>query len=569
MRRVFIVLVEAGGIQPFVFDTDKRRENVGASQLVHEFGTTWVDDAIAELQLVTGPIETAMVEKVVATAGRLTLLVDDGDLGRRFVTALTMRALREAPGLDVCGVVTGSFEWEDPGGPGNPPVHQAIQHANALLPEVRARRPGPELRFMRLPPVDECRSSGLPAKSVDHRGDPKSAPSLARLAAAGRALDRLAGALGQDRDELEAVLDHLAQPDEVDGVLDRSAREAVWVGVVHADGNGVGRLFRDFGAHAATVKSGIAPNRGYVDALRAFSQALDACAERALVSALAVVPPTELDRRDRAGKAPTTVVVPTVLPLVVGGDDLTVLCDGASALRFAQSFLRAFEHQTESEPAVARIAQAATGSARLGASAGVAIVKPHFPFAAAYVLAEDLLRRAKVVKRLVSTPCSALDFHVHHDPSGGDLGQIESRLRPVAERQQGSPRGETSPKGTKLWGGPYIVTGSDRLPDGEAWCERHLWEGLERRVAALGARDPGTGRLRLPGSHTHDLRQALFLGRLAADRRLRYITPRYGDGLAALMAGDGTLFWREEDGWVTGLLDAMDASAFLRAPVAP
>src|SRR5262249_18890998 len=141
------------------------------------------------------------------------------------------------------------------------------------------------------------------------------------------------------------------------------------------------------------------------------------------------------------------VVLP-ILPILLGGDDMTVVCDGQAALRFTHDFLTGFERQTadlqtkneelqrELSGVIPQIAENALGKSRLSACAGVAIVKPHFPFSAAYDLSEQLIRSAKQVKKeLLNTnqkdtpepppyPCSALDFHALYDASGSNLSHI-------------------------------------------------------------------------------------------------------------------------------------------------
>lgn len=198
--------------------------------------------------------------------------------------------------------------------------------------------------------------------------------------------------------------------------------------VVHADGNGLGQIFTSFETHV-----GAPGNRAYADALRGFSDDVDRAALRAFREALATV--KEVD-----GKVP-------ILPLVLGGDDLAVVCDGDVGLPFAAAYLRAFETATEGLlPALPR----------LGAAAGVAIVKPHFPFSTAYDLAEELTEEAKVVKKEIMEPASALSFHVLYDSAASSLSDLRDR---VTYQEDGGT--------VRLTAQPYVVT-----PVEDAWA-RH------------------------------------------------------------------------------------------------
>src|SRR5690606_5681066 len=77
----------------------------------------------------------------------------------------------------------------------------------------------------------------------------------------------------------------------------------------------------------------------------------------------------------------TRVLLP-LRPILLGGDDLTFLCDGRVALALTEAALKAFEAEV---PSLGRVT----------ACAGVAIVPAHAPFAQAYALAEALCRHAK------------------------------------------------------------------------------------------------------------------------------------------------------------------------------
>src|SRR5690606_21404038 len=161
---MYVVLIRTAGNQRYIFSSGKRKEIAGASELIARVNNSWVWDALRE----EFPgfsrdwrIGAAAAELVVAGAGRIVVLVDDPARGRKLVTRVTTRALCEAPGLDVCGVVV---ECQ----PGS--LSETIREAERKLQEVREARPGPEIRFPRLPLVEDCASNGLPATEIRPEG---------------------------------------------------------------------------------------------------------------------------------------------------------------------------------------------------------------------------------------------------------------------------------------------------------------------------------------------------------------------------------------------------------------
>jgi hypothetical protein len=534
-----LALIETAGNQAFIFATNKLRENVGASELTYRTGTQlvlevvagvggpalWDEDSSALCRALLDrtrnlPLERneSAVEVVLAVSGKALLLTRDRDTARDIIQRVTTRALKEAPGLDVRGALSGEFDLA------GRPIHDAVGEVHRNLEESRSHAPGPALRFLRLPVVAECATSGLPAARYDAslgaqaEHGPRSAVALGKQEATQRGLDRM----------LAVVKRH-----GIKVPLPRSTTELEdlgcdWLAVVHADGNGLGGVFLQFDQHAE------GDNRAYLDQLRRFSLALDGCTEAAFCKALANL--ERYARREKRGREYLPVV-----PLVLGGDDLTVVCDGRRAARFACDFLRAFEDETARDDVIPQVMGKA-GRQNVSSCAGVAIVKPHFPFHAAYGLAEELLRSAKGRK-----PHSAVDFHVLYDASGPDLERIRRKL--LVDGAQ-----------TQLFARPYVVT------RGVAADGRHL-DDLARRLNAVRYRDE-EGR-RLPGSMLHELREGLFLGHEAADARMRLVRRRYQrpegpdiDDLLGNTADAGTLFWQEDGRRLTGLLDAMELAEF-------
>lgn len=524
MLLVRLVVFEAWNISPFMLVTNKRREIAGASELITYLDRQWVHDALQELFAGFDPerrIEEQPAELVEAGAGTVKVLVRDRDRARELVSAVTLRALREAPGLDVFGVVSEQFDWDTLGS-----LAAAVSDVRAGSVAARLGRPGPDVRFRRLPVVDECASTGLPAQLLardpEDRLVARSAESQAKWVAyglqdSGHGLDRLAELAGVQPHALKASIRHLSDT-------------ATWVGVVYADTNGLGAVFQ-----ALESAGRQRPNREYVAELRDLSGRLRACAAASVREAIEQV-------------ESVSDMKPAVVPLIVGGDDLVLLCDGVVALPLAEAYLRAFERATAADPTVSTALER-TGATRLSCSCGVAIVKAHFPFDSAVRLAQALLEdEAKQVKDAVPGSTSALAFHVLYDSTDVDL----ARIRAKTSREPA----------VHLIAQPYVV--SDPVDEPVAWARGRHWDDLLRRANALSRRDDDGERL-IPASQAHDLREALFAGLRVADARYANLRQRYGQrGLGELAGEPGSLFWRDGEGQhLTGLLDAMDAVEFL------
>ncbi len=426
----FLVLIETSGNQSYVFATNKLRENVGASELIYRAGTQWVLEAIAEnggasfwsddpqrmrekLRQQRTPLRQPGAqggfEVVTAVSGKALFVTDAKDKAENVIEAVTLRALQEAPGLDVCGAIQ---EFDDP-----LKLPQVMVQLHQRFNQIRSTRPQPLARFARLPFVAPCAHSGGAANRPDG-GETTSQMCVSksdqevRKKWRDRAL-RMIRSVDESSRELELA-------DQIDDL------GADWLAVVHADGSGFGQIILNFEKYCGDDKS------AYLQTFREFSLDIDAAAEQAFTEACKLLAKRPHPRRRRKSKS----ILP-VVPLVVGGDDLTVLIDGVYALEFTETYLAAFEDAIAQGPTSSEIAKRAFGVSYLGAGAGVAIVKPQFPFFSAYELASELIKQAKdPVKQRVRTadgddrpyPCSSLDFHVLFDASFTGLDDLRSQL---------------------------------------------------------------------------------------------------------------------------------------------
>lgn len=510
-----LVLIETAGNQRYIFATNKLRECLGASQAIHSVGHEV-------------PIEGSQ-QPILQTSGKAMVLCESAADARALISTVTRQALAGKPGLDVRGVHVRA----PPPDAMAAEFHQAVLTAYERMEEARILWPGPESRFLSLPPIARCATSGLPAECFDRkRPDP-----AARSAAARAKRDAMPAGRARMQKYFHGKLKFPDDPDDLQKNLSES-----WLGVVHADINDLGAVFRDLGSITDGKDGGAATGQDYIHQMREFSSGVDRAVSEALTAAIEIASNHWL-MLNKDKKDPETL---PVLPIVVGGDDLTVLCDGRLALPLAHAFLTAFEEKSQ-EGVVGEIAKVRnkSGGAGLTACAGVAIVKSHYPFHAAYDMAEWLTKSAKRVKGL-SAACSALDFHLHYDAGGNDVGAIRRHWR-----QKGAAGGLDR----VLTGRPYVVTPRDTLEllleeDDRRAVEPHHWDSLMNAAhACRPARDeddaPGLGN-----SQLHVLRADLFVATTEeepddptpADRRLNLLLRRAGtNGKTPTALVDGEL----------------------------
>lgn len=530
-----LVLIETSGNQRYIFATNKLRENVGASELTYQVGTIVVREAVKRItsrdvpdDLTKEPaIENTKngtdVEVIIATSGKALLLVRDKMNAKEIVKCVTRTALEKMPGITVHGAIC---KVEDD----LSDIHNAVGKVHRRLETIRYQMPSNEQRFLRLPFVAPCATSGLPANIVKHYKKEEEARRYSQVSVA-KSDNRDSG---YERIKNDFRGFQFIEPEDID--------KCDWIAVIHADGNGVGEIFLKFDRHSKKNQ------RDYINYYRIFSNQLDACTKHATSYALQQM-------KKYFGDQPLPIV-----PLVLGGDDLTVICDGQYALKFTYDFLTDFESQTSQKPIIKEIARNAFGVERLGICAGIAIIKPHYPFHQAYELAEQLLKSAKQVKKQVvqddgrQYPCSALDFHIVYDSTSTDLDMIREERLTADEKK------------TKLYAKPYVVTDNLDGHNTNPWLQPRKFEELKKRVEAMiaPAKEDSTRRA-LPNSKLHEIRQALFRGKEVADAEAKLIENRLsseGKDQFDKLKCEGSIFFGVGDENLTHFLDAIEVVDF-------
>ena len=427
-----LVMLQTNSNQPFIFSSPRLREQIGASFEITLL-SRWVKEE-AEKLLKPKPLPTSFW--VSDSSGKVIVRFtetdgDPKDLAKRLIREVTLRALTDAPGLDVTGVFvkasSSAVEADD------------LQELDRVFLEYSLKRRPAAARFPQFPFLERGSESALPASAslgalkfsqeslqpnIFDESSPLSLPSRVKRAFASTSrkqqVDDVQERLAKQGMELkqEPQLDptKLAAAFQ-DGEESEDAKNMLSsVGVVHIDGNGVGAIMRDLGsAHSEAQEAGVRVSADEVhtepnDALQAFIMVVNKRLDKTVKDAIA------LSWYDVQELTPDTVV--PIVPVLVGGDDVTVYTDGRYAIPFAEAYIRHYEELTEKDELLKQLAVIAGAETPgpLTASAGVAIVGRNFPFHIAYDLAEGLVSRGKKLgKKPDASPCSTIDFHVRRD----------------------------------------------------------------------------------------------------------------------------------------------------------
>ena len=335
------------------------------------------------------------------------------------------------------------------------------------------------------------------------------------------------------------------------------------VAVIHIDGNGVGGIMKELNSSKDRVAPGVFKakvgcDRDDPDALRRFLRAVNRHLDDAVTLAFAAAWTriAELSRHDddRAGRRHTAI---PVVPVILGGDDVTVITSGDYALPFAAAYLRYYEEATRSDP-ILRYLTPPEGqdTGPMTAAAGVAIVKRNFPFHIAYELAEKLVERAKKVGKTACPPCSTLDYHVLFDttvldPDEAIRGYKSFTTRPfrlLNDETPSTPCTCNDGSRTADSGGDEDSTSADSSTNDS----RHeSWEVTRRRVArfkgvSLGSTDESRSKTDLepfPRTRAARIRGLLSSGRTqTADDEWAVAREEVGDWIDTELGGVGAVF---------------------------
>lgn len=489
--------IDVLGIQGYVFASNRLRDVLAASWMVDHVVNRDADSLV----------QWGMTDDRVLLAAGGNAIVEFASLddARSWTRRYTRWLQDEAPGIEVAVAHRAydgrSLAW------GLKAL--AVDLARAKL----ERRPSaPQLG---LGVTAACSVTGLPATSIDQRDRVPISRRIEILRSGEvqrRAKERWDSHLPKILERARGW--NVDFPLEID-LMGRSRGETSLVGIVHVDGNGVGKAINAWLNRC--LEEDVGDDRARTE-YREWSHAIDELGEsvlRAIIRRVAscifeeanehgeklcAVRGTPHDlgfplrdwRDDKTRRSAKHTVFLPFRPVLLGGDDLTFVCDGRIALDLAAAALREFEaHQ------IPHIGQG--GCMRtLSACAGAALVKAHAPFRRSYDLAGSLCASGKRARQDVNQQARVdsgcwLDWHAGSTRPAETVQDLRRR-----EYQDGN-----------LTMRPYPLVHFDGREQSWAWLDTELvgpgntpetakqglrgaacWAGSRNRVKRLGSLVP-------------------------------------------------------------------------------
>jgi hypothetical protein len=406
------------GIQSFIFETNKLKEIVGASELVEQICTTEFGKFCKEQFNYTVIPDNFIVK----AAGNLKYIVDE-NVCEKIAKNFPKHISNFAPGITISQAAVKLTEN----------IKNDIDKLEKLLKIQRNKVAMPiEIGFMGLERARRTGKVGFEFRKnevVDRGTTLKQDEINKRL---------FVNFTGKSIEEIKIK----QIPYDIENIT--KSAENSWLAIIHADGNGLGKVLQNLPIciENSDLFQNSKPEQQQelqIKVFRLFSEKLETATKEAAQIAFNSVLSIELQEEIEKGNATYPM-----RPVVLGGDDLTIIIRADLAYNFTKEFLRAFEIKTEEH--FAELKQ--YGLTKLTACAGIAYIKDSYPFHYGVDLAESLTKEAKKFSRLVDkdNQPSSLSFYKVQSSFTDELKEMKMRTH------------EASESNVSFDYGPYLLT---------------------------------------------------------------------------------------------------------------
>jgi len=388
------------GIQSYIFETNKLREIVGASEIVEKMCTTWFKTFIDKKG-----IEGKFYLKA---AGNIRFETEDENSAKTIFKKYHKKLLKKAPGVPFSQAVVEIDNNDE---------NKAIDELDAKL---RAQRNRPLYDF----------DLGLMARRKNRRtGNP--AYKKATKSNDNEILDIITWAKHENKEatalQKKTDINGITYPIEFKIIAKGSTKS--WLALIHIDGNGMGKRINKIRERENVLKS-----------LKGFSENV----EKSTIAAYQKGVEKVIQLLKNNNEATDTL---PMRPIVLGGDDLTLIIRADLALAFTYAYLDEFEKQTEEN--------LKDYGGKLTAAAGIVFVKEKFPFHYSAHLAEELTSYAKNISKRKH---SCLHFHMVQDSFVDSYKDIIKKDLTVLKNEH---KKDEKDKKFEFIKGPYFLNKTD------------------------------------------------------------------------------------------------------------
>lgn len=393
----YVMLLEIGKKQQYIFRSNKLAENIGASIIIRH---ATEEDAKKYYKKYNPTI-------IYEGGGNALYVFSTKQDGISFAKEYSLDLMKRYPGITLYLV---GYELKE-----NQTVKEGILQCYRLLANKKNNRMN-AVSAIDYGKTVRCTATNMPATDSEKLfvGKTKYLPKeRAENPMSGESIVKYYNS-SQQEDIFKDLLPKDYQfPKEVDK-LGRSKGNSSYIAVVHIDGNRMGEKIRKF-----NEEYGKQPTENieqfdsrYIKALGEFSASIRKQYETSVKEMIQILADNlsnntnglreTLDLQDK--------VLP-IRPLILAGDDICFIADGRIGIELARICIE-------------KIQEKEVNGLPLNACGGVAIVKAHYPFSRAYELAEELCQNAKNQIKENGLDASYLDWHVDQAELNESLSAI-------------------------------------------------------------------------------------------------------------------------------------------------
>ena len=359
------------GIQSFIFETNKLKEIVGASQLIDN-----INDI--EFKKFLGEDKFDARNVIINAAGNIKYIFENEVDCKRVVYGFPKYISNYAPGITISQAV--QVMTDD--------LEDDIYELEKKLKTQRNKAQMPvDIGFMG---IERARKTGKVA--VKEEKNKKGQLEVFDRGILEKINFREEDTLSLFRKFTKEKIAVKEVPFDIEKITGKA--ENSWIAVIHADGNALGSVLQNMAKgikESGEYKNGNTEQKNDLQKkiFNEFSKQLKAATEKAAQIAFAEI--VEMNKNN----------IYPFRPVVLGGDDLTVIIRADLAYDFTKAYLKAFEKQTDlhfKEKFKVNGVQKSLNDfkvTKLTACAGIAYIKDKYPFHYGVHLAESLVKEAK------------------------------------------------------------------------------------------------------------------------------------------------------------------------------